>query len=231
MKVNVKSLVAVAALAVASVSADAAARPRSNTLRVEFPASNSVLAQTGAEAMCLYYNNDGQALLYVESDHGRELTTLDVTDPSAIRRVSRTELSVPSAYDFVRSIGEHTILIRYRKGSEVAALCLKHDMHPALKSASALEDASVQQTLGQTGLLISQGQTTPEALPDPQSYEVVDTANITHPVVLADIAGVTEQVSNPDTGTLFLLNESGVTVVRRLRVETEHQMELDQDLN
>ena len=231
MKVNVKSLIAASVLVAVSVSANAVTRSHSNTIRVESPASDPALAQPGAEAMYLYHNNGGQTLLYVESDHGRELTTLDVTDPSAIRRVTETQLSAPSAYDFVRAIGEQTVLIRYRRNGEAAVLCFKHDKHPVLKSASVLEDASVQQTLGQTGLLISQGQTTREALPDPQSYEVVDTAHATHPVLLAEVAGVTEQVSNPDTGTLFLLNDSGVTVVRRLRVEAEHQMELDQDWN
>jgi hypothetical protein len=227
MKVNVKSLIAVAILAAASVSAHAVTTPHSNTLRVESPATDPTLEQPGAEAMYLYYNDDGQALLYVEADHGRELTTLNVTDPAAIRRVAKTELPVPSGYDFVRAIGDHDVLIRYRKSGEVAALCLKHDKHPALKSVSALENASVQQALGETGLLISKEHTIPGALRDPQSYEVVDTASATHPVVLASVAQVTERVSNPDTGTLFLLNGNGVTVVRRLRIEADHQMDLD----
>jgi hypothetical protein len=227
MKFNVKSLIAVAILTTAGVAANALSRPHSNTLRVESPAGNPTLAQPGAEAMYLYYDNLGQALLYVESDHGRVLATLNVTNPAAIRRVAVTELRVPSGYDFVRAIGDRAVLIRFRKTGQVAALCFKRDKHPVLKNLSVLRDA-VQQKLGQTGLLISNQQTPPAASGDPQNFEVVDTENATHPVVLATVAAVTEQVSNPDTGTLFLLNRNGITVVRRLRVEAEHQMELDQ---
>jgi hypothetical protein len=57
----------------------------------------------------------------------------------------------------------------------------------------------------------------------------MDTANATGPELLATIPAVTERVVNGDTGTMFLLNRDGVTMVRRLRVEAEHQVELTQE--
>lgn len=227
MTVNIRSFVAAAVLATFSVSASALARPHSKTIRVEFPTVNSALAQPGAEAMYLYHDNVGQTLLYVESNHGRELTTLDVSDPATIRRIAQTELPTASPYDFLRSVGGHTVLIRYRDNGQVAALCFRRDKHPVLKDASVLASGNVQLNLGQTGLLISDQTALPTAPVDPQDFEVVDTANAAHPVILAAVSGVTQQLSNSETGTLFLLNHKGVTVVRRLRAEAEHQIELD----
>jgi hypothetical protein len=63
---------------------------------------------------------------------------------------------------------------------------------------------------------------------EPRSYKVVDTSNPSQPALLASIPVVKQRLSNPDTGTLFLLNSDGITVVRRLRVEQEHQIELAQ---
>jgi hypothetical protein len=57
---------------------------------------------------------------------------------------------------------------------------------------------------------------------------VLDTLNPSQAGLLASIPAVKQRISKPDTGTLFLLNDDGVTVVRRLRVEEEHQTELDQ---
>jgi hypothetical protein len=229
MKFTTTLLSTVAALAFAGVSAHAVTTHHSNTIRVESPATDPTLEQPGAEAMYLYRNNVGQTLLYIESSHGRRLAILNVTDPAAIRRVAETELPVPSGYDFVRPIGDHMVLIRYRRSGEVATLCLTQSRHPELERAFAPENANVQQTLGQTALLISKEPTGQNPFRDPQNYEVVDTLSATHPAVLASIAEVTERVSNPDTGTLFLLNGNGVTVVRRLRIEADHQMELDLD--
>ncbi len=63
---------------------------------------------------------------------------------------------------------------------------------------------------------------------DPRNYKVVDTANPAQPGLLAMIPAVKQRLAKSDTGTLFLLNKDGVTAVRRLRVEEEHQTELDQ---
>lgn len=231
MEFNVRSLIAAVILTTIGVSAHAVARPHSSTIRVESPAKNPALVQPGAEAMYLYRDYAGQALLYVESNHGLELTALNVTNPGAIRKVAETELPAQSRYDFVRTIGDHAVLIRYRRSGELATLCLKREKHPELQSATALAQGNVQQKLGQTALLLSVAQTAPPALEAPQNFQVVDLANAGHPEVLAAIVGVTQQVSNPDTGTLFLLNRNGVTVVRRLRIEHEHEIELDQQQN
>jgi hypothetical protein len=76
--------------------------------------------------------------------------------------------------------------------------------------------------------LITFNEGTAQPLGDPRNYKVLDTSNLSQPGLLATIPAVMQRLAKSDTGTLFLLNKDGVTVVRRLRVEEEHQIELDQ---
>jgi hypothetical protein len=62
---------------------------------------------------------------------------------------------------------------------------------------------------------------------DPRNYKVLDTSIPSHPGLLASVPAVKQRLSNPDTGTLFLLNTDGVTVVRQLQIEQENQLDLD----
>ncbi|HEY3617799.1 MAG TPA: hypothetical protein VGK96_13395, partial [Candidatus Sulfotelmatobacter sp.] len=57
-------------------------------------------------------------------------------------------------------------------------------------------------------------------------YAVWDNSKASHPNLLATIPGVTQRLSNEDTGTLFLLSQNGITVVRRLRVEEDHKIDV-----
>ena len=64
--------------------------------------------------------------------------------------------------------------------------------------------------------------------PVARDYQVVDTSSPADPVLLATVTLVKQQVSNDQTGTLFLLGSQGLTVVRRPRVEQERRLELQQ---
>jgi hypothetical protein len=195
---------------------------------VESPENLPVLAQADAEAMYLHDTNDGRTFLYIEAQNGHQLTALDVTDPARIQRTAQTAIPATSSFDFVRSVGDDGALIRYRNGSRVALLSFKHYKHPVLVNSPALEDAETSEALGQTALLITANEATTYRFDDQRNYKVVDTSNQFQPGVLATIPEVMERLTKSDTGTLFLLNKNGVTVVRRLRVEKEHQIELDQ---
>ena len=46
------------------------------------------------------------------------------------------------------------------------------------------------------------------------------------PTPLATVKGVIQRADRPGTGTIFLLNEQGVTVIRSLAAEEEHQTEI-----
>jgi hypothetical protein len=228
MKQLINSLLATALLAATSISANAAVRPQSKTIIVESPAQVPGLAQNGAEAMYLYDTNDGRAVLYIEATGGRALSTIDVTDPANIQMIGQTPLAAVSAFDFVEEVGDNAVLIRYRNGSGVALLSLRQIKHPTIIEQPAFAQAGVSETLGQTGLLLTSAEVPAHALNVAQTFAVVDTTNPSRPGLLASVSAVKERLSNEDTGTLFLLNNDGVTVVRQLPVEEEHQMELDQ---
>jgi hypothetical protein len=229
MNTNFKAFLITTILAVSGATAYAIVRPHSKTIVVESAVNLPVLAQADAEAMYLHDTTDGSTFLYIEAENGQQLTTLDVTDPARIQRVAQTTIPANSAFDFVRSVGDEGALIRYRNGSGVALLSFKRYKQPVLLNSSALEGTDTSEALGQTALLITSNDATVHPFADPRSYKVVDTANQSQPGLLATIPEVLQRLSKSDTGTLFLLNKDGVTVVRRLRVEEEHQIELEQE--
>lgn len=226
MKIPIITAIALTLAATAGVPAHAAVRVQSRTLRMETPASNPALALENAQALYLHTTGDGRTLLYVEKQDGRGLAVLDVTTPSNIRRIADAPIVAASAFDFVEEVGGKAILVRYRDGSGCALLNVSHSRHPVLIAHPALAQSAGFQSLGQTGLLAAAAETTRQSEVDPQSYRVLDISGRNAPQVLARVSNVTQQVSNRDTGTVFLLNQHGVTVVRRLRVEQEHEDEL-----
>jgi len=215
MKTNCKTFLVTALLAVAGATAHAVVRPHSKTITVESPEDLPVLAQPDAEAMYLYDTSDGRTFLYVEAEHGQQLTILDVTDPGQIRRAAQTSIPTTFSFDFVRSVGDKGALIRYRNGSGVAILSFKHYKHPVLVNSPASENADSSESLE-------------HSFSEPLPYRVVDTSDLSRPVTLSTIPDVKQSLAKSDTGTLFLLNKDGVTVVRRLLLEDEHRVEVQQ---
>ena len=229
MKIHIGTLIAAMLVAVTGVQVQAATRPHSNTLRVETPANSPVLAEQNAQAMYLHKTADGSALLYIEEQGGRGLSVLDVTDPAHVKRVAHTSFPNGSAFDFVRNVNDNVALIRYEDGSGVALLNFKNARRPVLETAPAFAEVGYTERIGQTGMLATVAQTSSTRVVDPKTYNVLDIANASAPGLLATIPAVTQLVENGDTGTLFLLNNDGVTMVRRLRVEAQHQVELTQE--
>lgn len=227
MKTNFKAFLTTSILTITVATAGAAVRPHSKTIVIESPDNLPLLAQANADAMYLHDTNDGKTLLYIEAQNGRQITALDVTDPARIQPTAQIEIPATSAFDFVREVGDEGVLIRYRNGSGVALLSFKHSKQPALVTSSAFDSADSSEALGQTALLIASKEVMSHPIGDPQNYKVVDTSNSSQPGLIATIPTVTQRLDKPDTGTLFLLNKNGVTVVRRLRVEEEHRSELD----
>lgn len=221
-----------AVVGILALSTGAAFGQRSKTIAVESPDTLRALAVRNPAAMYLYSSNDGSTLLYVESQNGREISVLDVSQPSEIQRLAQVQLPAPSAFDFVRYVGHHEVLIRYRDGAGYAILNVSHYKQPVLMPAKPFQSTIVVQSIGATGLLTAQTQTEDQTASSqtaaPRNYEVMDTLHPRNPVLLASIDGVRQVLARGNTGTLFLLNQDGVTVVRRLRVEQEYQEDLDQ---
>jgi hypothetical protein len=226
MKPVINTLLMAAALATTALSAGAATIPHSKTIVVESPSQLPVLAEKAGEAMYLYDTGDGRTLLYLEGQGGHELSALDVTDPARIKAVTKIGLAAKTVFDFVQDVGGRGELIRYRDGSGVALLSFKKCKHPVLAEGPTLDRAGSSEALGETGLLLTSDDVVRKPTSDPRNYTVLDTSNPSQPALLASIPVVKQCLTKADTGTLFLLNNDGVTVVRRLRVEQEHQIDL-----
>ena len=98
------------------------------------------------------------------------------------------------------------MLVRYRDGSGEAPLSFKHCKHPVLGDALALTGTEAAEKLGETGLLSASTNTAVAPIVDSDpTYKVWDDSKASHPNLLATISGVTQRLSNEDTGTLFFL--------------------------
>ena len=217
-----KMLVAATFVVAASVQAEV----RSKAIVVESPSDLPGLAQGRGEGMYLHRAGGAQAILYIERDQGRNLAFLDVSDPANIKAVGQVSINAPSAYDFVQDLAESAVLIRYRNHSGFAVISFKNYKQPVLKSEPEyLHPASVQ-TEGSSGLLLVSGAKGASAPParEPE-YEVLNISNPSDPAPLATVPGVIQRLDRPSTGTVFLLNDQGLTVVRCLAAEQEHKTE------
>ena len=219
MKSTISILLFVSALMYAGIPAQAAPRRQAQNIVVNSPSEFPALAQTGAEALYLHELGDGRTILYVEDHGGRSLSLLDVTNPAAIKLVGRAEIAAKGPFDFVSDLSDAGVLIRYREGSSYGLLDLKHWRKPSLAEVPESADTENADVDGMRGLLLVSGGRAP-ARPM-RSFDVVDTSDLLRPVKLATIHGVTQRLSRSDTGTIFLLNPSGITVVRRLGAERQ----------
>jgi hypothetical protein len=232
MKLTIASMLLAAVFAGTTTQAEVKTHAaHSASIIVEQPSTLPELAQIGNEAMYLQDTNDGRTFLYIEATGGQKLSILNVTNPAAIKGVALVAIAAPSPFDFVQSVGDYAALIRYRNHSGFAVLNFRNYNHPEVTSASQFALADSVEKLGTNGLLLtSDGSPNAPFAKTLQNYNVVDTTNPTQPALLATISGVKQRLSKADTGTLFLLSDNGVTVVRRLHVEAEHTIEQMQQM-
>jgi len=221
MKQNISKIL-IAATFVVAVSVQAEVRTKA--IVVESPSDLPEGARGRGEAMYLHRTAEGRAVLYIEREQGRTLAFLDVTDPAKIRVVGQVSLDAPSAYDFVQDLAESAVLIHYRNHSGFAVIGLKDYRQPVLKSEPAYLHPSRVEPDGSSGLLLISTNRASAPARDPE-YEVLNISNPSNPTPLATIQGVIQRLDRPSTGTVFLLNDQGLTVVRCLAAEQEHKTE------
>jgi hypothetical protein len=102
-------------------------------------------------------------------------------------------------------------------------LSFRHTKHPVLTAAPDVKDASSYESMGETALL-QVGASVPQAMvPAAANYSVLDLSAPAGPAALASVDNVAQRLVRPETGTLFLLNPDGLTVIRRTRVEEEYR--------
>ena len=222
MNISAKFIIALNILTIAY--AHAATTPSSRTTVIESPDNVSVLRQPNAEAMYLYDTNNGRTILYVEKEGGRGLAALDVTDPEKMREIAEIELPAKSPFEFVREIDQENTLIEYKDGSGSAIINFKHYQRPLLVDSNQLLDDVEMEDLGKTARLSRREEKINLPAVDMRPYNLIDTTNPASPKLLATISGVEERLAKDDTGTLFLLNHRGVTVIRCLPSEEEHRI-------
>jgi hypothetical protein len=218
----------VAAIFAMIVSVQANASVRSKTIIVDLPSDLPELAQGRSVAMYLHHTHAAQAILYLEKDQGRKLAILDVTDPAHIEAVGQVSVAAPATYDFVQYLGNSTVLIHYRDHSGFATISFKNYKEPVLTAEPEYLHPTRVQPDGAGALLLVSAHSTTTSAPtrESQYYEVLSVSGSSGPTPLATVKGVIQRVDRPGTGTIFLLNEQGVTVVRSLAAEEEHQLEI-----
>lgn len=223
MKNSAKKWMVVAIFAM-SVSVQANASVRSKTIIVDLPSDLPEMAQRSSEAIYLYETGGGKTLLYLEQDQGRTLGVLDVTDPGAIRAIAQVSIPAKSPYDFVGNLKDSAVLIHYRDHSGFAVINLKKYKQPVLAEAPQFQHPAQAEPLGYDGLLLASSTHPVYQAEDPR-YQVIDVFNPSKPAVLATVEGVKQRLERAETGTLFLLSNNGLTIVRRPSVEEEYKIE------
>ena len=133
---------------------------------------------------------------------------------------------LPPPFDFVQYLGHGAELIHYRNHSGFATISFKDFRQPTLRADPRyLRSARVQMDGPDALLLVSSAGQSPQVV-DPQ-YEVVSVSNPANPTPLARIQGVIQRVDRPETGTIFLLTDRGLNVVRCLGSEEDHEIDMD----
>ncbi len=215
---------AISAAVLATSPAEAEIHSKSNNLVVMEARDLPEQAQTPGNSLFLHSDNAGDTYLYVEQQQGARLSVFDVTDPARIKLVVSTPLAAQGAFDFVRPLGYSSELVYFRDSQKEAVLDLRKAKRPVLRMIS-MTDLGPAEPLGESGFLVTPQahKYTPAVARD---YQVVDVAG-SIPTQLATVNDVRHRVTNNETGTTFLLGPNGLTVVRRLRVESDyksHQM-------
>ena len=220
MKMGPVSGLIAAVLVAGSAYAYGSTRAPQGNIAVESPAHAAGLALPGAEAIYLHDTGDGRTLLYIEAQGGGSLSIVDVTDPASVRMLALVPIAARGSFDFMGPADYYSVIIRYRNGAGMALLNLKKDTRPALSEGTAeMLHARSAETLDQNALLLTVGASMAPPSFATRTYSVLDTSNPSRPSLLATIPAVKQRLSNPYTGTLFLLNREGVTMVRSLSTE------------
>jgi hypothetical protein len=206
-----------------AVQVHAEVHSKSHELIVVQPKDLPEQAQMPGNSFFLYSDSAGSTYLYVEQQEGARLTAFDVTDPSKIQVVTSNPITGPGAFDFVRPLGAHGELVRFRDSKSVAVLDLHKVKAPMLHTINALSEGGATETLGESGfLMVNEPYNYVRATP--RDYQVVDISSPSEPTLLATIAQVKHKLVKDDTGTTFLLGSEGLTVIRRPRIEDDYKV-------
>ena len=202
-------------LAALSVVSAGYANP-SNEIVLVSPTNLPTLARQGGEAMFLHDTKDGRIFLYVEQLQGTQLAIFDVTDPARVKGEGSVQLDTSGPFDFVADLGKRGELVRFREGQGEAVLDLRNN--PVLTRVQGLD------TRDSTILLADYASrlTGPGFAPvgqGPRDYKIFQSGESPSDDRVIEVRQVRQDVTNPDTGTTFLLAENGLYLIRRPALE------------
>ena len=175
------------------------------------------LAQQTGEAMFLYDRFDSGPLLHVEQNQGTRLASFDVTDPVHIKGQGSVQLSASGPFDFISPLGNQAEPVRFRQGQD-AVLELPRLRDPQLKTVPAL---ALQDSVFAVGGEAVAGKA--NDAPPARNYPI-DTLTAYELSRIFDVKQVRAESTKGDTGSPFMLTDSGLYVIRRPGVEFIHQM-------
>jgi hypothetical protein len=173
-------------------------------------------AMKRGQAMELHLVTPDTLYLYIEQDNGRSVAVFDVSDPHKIKFKKLVEVDAPAPFDFVQSVGQYTLLIRYRGGMGVALIDLSKPQLPHLKDINAPATESYIIPVGADRLGDSTIASNAPASSIPQDYEITDPSGL-QPAMIVN--GVVQQLIDEGNGTIYLLGANGLTIVRNVKSE------------
>jgi hypothetical protein len=209
-------------VATGTVAAPAAyARPSNNLILVP-PTDLPELARQTGEAMLLLDTIDGRTLLYIEQNQGARLAIFDVTDPGHVKGEGSVQLDAPGPFDFVSTLGNRAEVVRFRQGQGSAVLDLHSVNVPTLTKVHGLTLEGATMALGDDGFTVT-SQADSHG-PSTRDFQVVDTASLGDLNHVFDVRDVREELTKHNTGTTFLLTQSGLYEIRRPVVERKNEL-------
>ena len=208
---------AVAVFAIGTVAAGTVHPGPSNTVVVVPPTDLPALARPTGEAMLFHETIDGRILPYIEQNQGARLATFDVTDPVHIKGEGSAHLDASGSFDFASPLVNQAELVRFRQRQD-AVLDLPRLRDPQLKTVPAL-------ALRDSAFTVAGEAVAGEAndAPPARSYPI-DTLTAYELSRIFDVKQVRAELTKGDTGSPFMLTDSGRYVIRRPGVEFIHQM-------
>jgi hypothetical protein len=226
---KIKQIVRIAQLTLATAAAftltgTAEARNHpSNKIILVRPTELPELARVAGQAMLLHEAGDGRTLLYIEQNHGAQLTIFDVTDPAKIKQDGVARLDARGSFDFVSSLGDYAELVRFRNGQGEAVLNLRKAKTPTLTTIQGLDSQGSMERLGHDGFIIA-NQPNPQSDANDPHFQVVEISPPLQLNPVADVKQVREKITNDEMGTTFLLTADGLYLIRRPAVEEEYEI-------
>jgi hypothetical protein len=203
-------------------------RPPQPDLQVVPASALPLETQNPAQDLLLYSSRFYNAWLYLEQEQGARILVLDVSDPSRIRLVANVSTGLGKPFDLVRVPRKRLAIARFRDGSGQKVLNLSRPRAPRLvaEPPDLPQLPVVSDTTGYPGVELRPVADAGVPTGD-RALQIIEPG--IKPQLIATIPHVTHQTFRPETGTVFLLGERGLVVVRQHKAEVDWELSFVDD--